>query len=147
MSAHAAELELLIARLGIFSSAVRAELEAEPERAVRVLSHAARLHDLGELRTPAGWAIVRFRQGYDLTGAARPRPPVGAPEPLTVAELEGALDYARRHKAPPDVLEAHVRQLELARYYQGLEREAEQRTLREVAQLEREGLLTQRSDR
>lgn len=104
-----AELRALVDELGIHAASVQRELEREPERAVRVLAYAQAQR--GKLRSPASYAIARFRAGD------YPCPSPADREPLTPAELEAGLEWARSVDAPPNVLQACELELELAEWH------------------------------
>lgn len=103
------ELERLIAELGIYSGSVRAELLEDVPRAIRILGDAELRRRRGELRSPAGYAIARFR-----SQRAGDLPEL---ETLTVAELEGAREYARRVRLPTPALAAIELELERAQWH------------------------------
>ena len=100
-----AELERLVGELGILSAKVREELELEPERAVRVLREAIARPGL---RSPASYAIARFRRGA-----------YAEPEraELTVEELAAGLEWARANGAPATILQACTLAVELGEYH------------------------------
>lgn len=101
------ELERLIEELGIFSASVRAELEEDVPRAVRILTDAARRR--GQLRSAAGYAIAQFRS--QRLGV------LPELELLTVPELEAALEYARSVELPTIALQSIELELERSRWY------------------------------
>ena len=107
-----AELAILTERLGILSSKVRAELTADPARAVRVLTFAL---EAPAVVNRAGFAIARFRQGFD------PAPESEAPAPLSAADLEAGLIWARAHTISPRVLAILELELEAARERDAIE--------------------------
>jgi hypothetical protein len=103
-----ADVELLMDALEVYSPTVRSELRSDPDRALRVLRHAAELRT--ELTSPAGYAIARFRSGFDPAEphAWHERPPA----PLTIEELEAGLAFAREYRAPAPAIESIEQELQ-----------------------------------
>ena len=104
------ELDRLLNELEFYSPNVRDEFRAEPPRAVRVCREA--IAKASALTSPAGYAIAKFRAGYD---PAAPRPHELPPEPLELEELVAGLEWARAHDAPAQAIAALEQELELAR--------------------------------
>jgi hypothetical protein len=101
------EVRRLLNAFEFYSPTVREELEREPERALRILREADEKR--AELTSPAGYAIARFRAGYDPAALAPHERP---PEPLSDEELEAALSYSRSLGFAPAIAAAEE---ELAR--------------------------------
>ena len=95
--------------LGIETGPVRGELLGDPERACRLMEHA--IDNRSKLRSPTGFVLSRFRKGEDAPAKAKAGlgsgvAPLFEREPMSVAELEAAVEYAERAVAEgkiPDV--------------------------------------------